>query len=160
MASSIPDPPFDRNELRLTSAHPTMPNLESHGDLPHIRVRANEVGAPIDIPELVRYRDLLLTMADRDLRVRYKQTVLGVVWVVLQPLLASLIAVPGQLLAPMTYLMNIGCCNQAGEMLDFRMSCCEFTIHHVGAQQPGRPGFFSTLLPWSHHQDVSVEAVV
>jgi lipopolysaccharide transport system ATP-binding protein len=70
------------------------------------------------------------------------------------------ITVPGQLLAPMTYLMNIGCCSQAGEMFDFQMSCCEFTIHHVGAQQPGRPGFFSTLLPWSHHQDVSVEAVV
>jgi lipopolysaccharide transport system permease protein len=68
-----------------------MPKLESHADLPHIRIRANEVGAPIDIPELIRYRDLLLTMADRDLRVRYKQTVLGVVWVVLQPLLASLI---------------------------------------------------------------------
>jgi lipopolysaccharide transport system ATP-binding protein len=70
------------------------------------------------------------------------------------------ITVPGQLLAPMTYLMNIGCCSQAGEMFDFQMSCCEFTIHHVGAQQPGRPGFFSTLLPWSHHQVVSVEAVV
>jgi lipopolysaccharide transport system ATP-binding protein len=70
------------------------------------------------------------------------------------------ITVPGQLLAPMTYLMNIGCSNQAGEMFDFQMSCCEFTIHHVGAQQPGRPGFFSTLLPWGHHQDVSVEAVV
>jgi hypothetical protein len=53
-----------------------MPNLESHDDLPHIRVRANEVGAPIDIQELVRYRDLLLTMADRDLRARYKQTIL------------------------------------------------------------------------------------
>jgi lipopolysaccharide transport system permease protein len=68
-----------------------MPNLESHAELPHIRVRANEVGAPIDIPELLRYRDLLLTLVDRDLRVRYKQTALGVAWVVLQPLLASLI---------------------------------------------------------------------
>jgi hypothetical protein len=53
-----------------------MPNLESQGDLPHIRVRANEAGAPIDIQELVRYRDLLLTMAHRDLRVWYKQTIL------------------------------------------------------------------------------------
>jgi hypothetical protein len=53
-----------------------MPNLDSLGDLPHIRVRANEVGAPIDIPELLRYRNLLLTMADRDRRVRYKQTIL------------------------------------------------------------------------------------
>jgi lipopolysaccharide transport system permease protein len=45
----------------------------------------------IDLRELARYRELLLTLADRDLRVRYKQTALGVVWVVLQPLLASLI---------------------------------------------------------------------
>jgi lipopolysaccharide transport system ATP-binding protein len=70
------------------------------------------------------------------------------------------ITVPGQLLAPMTYLMNIGCSNQRGEQFDFQMSCCEFTLHHVGAQQPGRPGFFSTVLPWEHQQDVSVKAGV
>ena len=62
------------------------------------------------------------------------------------------ITFPGQLLAPMTYLMNIGCINQVGDLLDFQMSCCEFTLHHVGTQQPSRPGFFSVLLPWKHHQ--------
>jgi lipopolysaccharide transport system permease protein len=39
----------------------------------------------------MRHGDLLLSLAARDVKVRYKQTVLGVVWVVLQPLLAALI---------------------------------------------------------------------
>ena len=34
------------------------------------------------------YRELLLTLAARDISVRYKQTVLGVAWAVLQPLTA------------------------------------------------------------------------
>jgi lipopolysaccharide transport system permease protein len=66
-------------------------SLESKKDVVHIRIRADESGRLIDIPELLRYGELLLTLAERDLRVRYKQTVLGVAWVVLQPLMASLI---------------------------------------------------------------------
>jgi lipopolysaccharide transport system permease protein len=60
-------------------------------ELPHIRVSADDSPTTIDVAELLRYRELLWTLADRDLRVRYKQTALGVIWVVLQPLLASLI---------------------------------------------------------------------
>lgn len=41
--------------------------------------------------DLWAFRDLLWALADRDLRLRYRQTVLGVVWVVLQPLLGALI---------------------------------------------------------------------
>jgi lipopolysaccharide transport system permease protein len=66
-------------------------SLEPKKDVIHTRIRANETGRLIDIPELLRYGELLLTLSERDLRVRYKQTVLGVVWVVLQPLMASLI---------------------------------------------------------------------
>ena len=36
--------------------------------------------------ELYRYRDLLLSLAIRDIKVRYRQTLLGVVWALLQPL--------------------------------------------------------------------------
>ena len=36
--------------------------------------------------ELYRYRDLLLSLAIRDIKVRYRQTFLGVAWAVLQPL--------------------------------------------------------------------------
>jgi lipopolysaccharide transport system permease protein len=42
-----------------------------------------------EIAETWQSRDLLYTFADRDLRLRYRQTALGVVWVVLQPLIAA-----------------------------------------------------------------------
>jgi lipopolysaccharide transport system permease protein len=44
-----------------------------------------------DVRELWNYRDLALTLALRDLRVRYKQTFFGVAWAVIQPLVAALI---------------------------------------------------------------------
>ncbi len=39
-----------------------------------------------DLRELWRYRELLYFLALRDIKVRYKQTVLGVAWAVVQPL--------------------------------------------------------------------------
>ena len=47
--------------------------------------------AAINLAELWSYRDLLWTLIERDLKLRYKQTFLGVVWVVLQPLAAAVI---------------------------------------------------------------------
>jgi homopolymeric O-antigen transport system permease protein len=44
-----------------------------------------------DLKELWAYRELLYFFMWRDVKVRYKQTVLGVLWVVLQPLLMMLI---------------------------------------------------------------------
>ncbi len=41
----------------------------------------------INFPELWRYRELLYFLAWRDLKVRYKQTALGIAWAVLQPLM-------------------------------------------------------------------------
>ena len=43
----------------------------------------------IDVPELIRFRDLAIQLASRDVKLRYKQTILGIAWVVLQPLLAA-----------------------------------------------------------------------
>jgi lipopolysaccharide transport system permease protein len=40
----------------------------------------------IDLPELWRSRELLFFLVWRDIKVRYKQTALGAVWAVLQPL--------------------------------------------------------------------------
>ena len=40
----------------------------------------------IDLRELWRYRELLFFLTWRDVKVRYKQTVLGAAWAVLQPL--------------------------------------------------------------------------
>jgi lipopolysaccharide transport system permease protein len=53
------------------------------------RIRSDIKRTPLDLPELWRYRDLWLTLALRDVKLRYRQTALGVAWVVLLPLLAS-----------------------------------------------------------------------
>lgn len=42
-----------------------------------------------ELAETWQARDLLYTFADRDIRLRYRQTALGVIWVVLQPLIAA-----------------------------------------------------------------------
>lgn len=45
----------------------------------------------LDMRELLAYRELAVSFALKDLKVRYKQTFFGVAWAVLQPLLAVLI---------------------------------------------------------------------
>jgi lipopolysaccharide transport system permease protein len=41
--------------------------------------------------ELWKFRDLFLILAERDIRLRYRQTLLGIAWVVLQPLVSAVI---------------------------------------------------------------------
>ncbi len=45
----------------------------------------------VDLAELWRYRELLFFLAWRDVKVRYKQTVLGAAWAVLQPLATMIV---------------------------------------------------------------------
>jgi len=45
----------------------------------------------LNFKELWAYRELFVVLVQRDIKVRYKQTVLGVVWAVLQPVLTMLI---------------------------------------------------------------------
>lgn len=45
----------------------------------------------LDLRALVEFGDLLYFLLWRDIKIRYKQTVIGVGWVVLQPLIATLI---------------------------------------------------------------------
>ena len=47
--------------------------------------------APINLWDLWEYRELLYFLTWRDIKVRYKQTALGMAWVVLQPVLLMLI---------------------------------------------------------------------
>jgi lipopolysaccharide transport system permease protein len=56
---------------------------------PLFQIRPPGVWSHFALKELWIYRDLFLALAVRDVKVRYKQTALGVVWVVLQPLLAA-----------------------------------------------------------------------
>ena len=45
----------------------------------------------LDLGDLWHYRDLLLILIWRDIKVRYKQTALGAAWAVLQPLLTMVV---------------------------------------------------------------------
>jgi lipopolysaccharide transport system permease protein len=56
---------------------------------PHLVIRPPKRWTPIDFGELWEFRDLLTRFVVRDLKLRYRQTALGVIWVVLQPLLAA-----------------------------------------------------------------------
>lgn len=48
-------------------------------------IEARSGWQPLDLGELWRYRELIYFLAWRDVKVRYKQTLLGVAWAVLQP---------------------------------------------------------------------------
>jgi lipopolysaccharide transport system permease protein len=53
---------------------------------PVIKVRPTSGGGWLAALEIWSYRDLLWSLALRDLKLRYRQTALGVLWVVFQPL--------------------------------------------------------------------------
>ncbi len=57
--------------------------------VPHVVIEPRRGLSALGLQESWSYRDLLLTLAGRDVKLRYKQTALGVSWVVLQPLLAA-----------------------------------------------------------------------
>ena len=56
---------------------------------PHLTIRPRRGWVALDIGEIWAFRDLLTTLANRDLKLRYKQTALGIIWVILQPLMAA-----------------------------------------------------------------------
>ena len=58
---------------------------------PTFIIKPTKGWAALNLRELWRYRDLLSILIERDIKLRYKQTALGIVWVVLQPLIAALI---------------------------------------------------------------------
>ncbi|HLL77063.1 MAG TPA: ABC transporter permease [Pyrinomonadaceae bacterium] len=58
---------------------------------PSVRIRPNKPWAPVDLGEVWEHRQLLLLLVLRDLKLRYHQTLLGATWVVLQPLMMTLV---------------------------------------------------------------------
>jgi lipopolysaccharide transport system permease protein len=56
-----------------------------------VRRQARPGWVAIDFAELWRYRELLVFQAIRDIRVRYKQTVLGAAWAILQPVMTMVV---------------------------------------------------------------------
>ncbi len=55
------------------------------------KVNASDSSLTLNLKELFRYKDLFWVLAYRDLRVRYAQTFLGLLWALIQPLSTLLI---------------------------------------------------------------------
>lgn len=58
---------------------------------PTYRIQATKGWPGLNLSEIWRYRDLLAILVERDIKLLYKQTALGVIWVVAQPLVAAVI---------------------------------------------------------------------
>jgi lipopolysaccharide transport system permease protein len=58
---------------------------------PPLIIRPTPGWAALNLRELWRYRELLWFLALRDIQVRYKQTVLGAAWAVIQPVFTMLV---------------------------------------------------------------------
>jgi lipopolysaccharide transport system permease protein len=62
-----------------------------HPARPRLVIEPPSPWAAISLREIWTFRELLLNFALRDVKLRYRQTLLGVLWVVLQPLLGAAI---------------------------------------------------------------------
>ena len=59
--------------------------------VPTLVIRPPRKWVPVDLHELWAYRELVTSFTLRDIKLRYKQTGLGIAWAVLQPLLTMVI---------------------------------------------------------------------
>src|SRR3972149_978434 len=66
-------------EQRLTP----VPNVSAPGI--HTHIEPSHGWVSLKLRELWKYRELLYFLAWRDIKVRYKQTVLGAAWAIIQP---------------------------------------------------------------------------
>ncbi len=79
---------------------PAPPQLQSAANIndegpargPHVLIKSEDSGVQLNLPDLWAYRELLYFLTWRDVKVRYKQTLMGAAWVVIQPLATMLIA--------------------------------------------------------------------
>ncbi len=65
---------------------PTPPTVLGAPPPAVVRIRPSGGWRAVDLAEMWRYRELLAFLTLRDIKLRYKQTALGVAWAVMQPL--------------------------------------------------------------------------
>lgn len=62
--------------------------MKSHFEL---TIQPRKGWQPIDVKEVYLYRELLAFLVWRDIKIRYRQTILGGLWALLQPIIAMLV---------------------------------------------------------------------
>ena len=75
--------------------HPTLINNQSQKfeplPVPHLHIQASRGWVSLKLAELWEYRELLFFLSLRDIKVRYKQTVLGAAWAIIQPFMTMVV---------------------------------------------------------------------
>jgi lipopolysaccharide transport system permease protein len=75
--------------MAVPQTHAALAGAQNEFSSVHIAARRGWLA--LDLPELWAYRELLYFFVWRDIKVRYKQTVIGAAWAVLQPLMTMLV---------------------------------------------------------------------
>jgi lipopolysaccharide transport system permease protein len=73
-------------DLRAPGLEAAAARQEPVADIPPIRIEARRGWVSLKLREIWEYRELLFFLTWRNIQVRYKQTALGVIWAVIQPL--------------------------------------------------------------------------
>lgn len=79
----------DLESLQNSTATSSDRLATSRARKPEISIRPQKGWADLGLAQLWQYRELLMTFGARDVKLRYRQTVLGVIWVIIQPLMAA-----------------------------------------------------------------------
>jgi lipopolysaccharide transport system permease protein len=75
-----------RQRIEREFTKPAVVPLEADDEsVPHIRIEPSQGWVSLRLRELWVYRELLYFLVWRDVKVRYKQTVLGAAWAIIQP---------------------------------------------------------------------------
>ena len=72
--------------MTTTNFKSTQPTINHH-----THITASNGWEPLRFDELWEFRELLYFFIWRDIKVRYKQTALGVAWAILQPILTMVV---------------------------------------------------------------------
>jgi lipopolysaccharide transport system permease protein len=81
----------DRAPVALIDLGASFSSSNGEPEYPELVIRPRSGWIAVDWKELFTSRELLFFLIWRDLKIRYKQTVLGIAWVVFQPLFTMLI---------------------------------------------------------------------
>jgi lipopolysaccharide transport system permease protein len=87
-SASTLKPASATEDIQEVLRHPT---LESLPDEPLITIQPSGSWSRLNLGDLWTYRELLYFLTWRDLKVRYKQTLFGITWVIIPPLLIAII---------------------------------------------------------------------
>ncbi len=64
---------------------PSVVSALEQGEITHVHIEPYQGRVPLNLKEFWRYRELLYFLVWRDIKVRYKQTLLGAAWAIIQP---------------------------------------------------------------------------